>query len=107
VDQPWWSGIAVWQLMGRPESRLVDLTGWFDGDDVGPRLYALNLWTHAIVAFELAFGLLIWNRAARPLLLGLSVLMWSSLALILGDPAFCAIMLIAGLAFGRGSRVEG
>ncbi|MBI3464832.1 MAG: hypothetical protein HY000_17525 [Planctomycetes bacterium] len=107
VDQPWWSGIAVWQLMSRPESRLADLTGWFNGDSIGPQLYALNAWTHAIVLFELAFGLFIWNRTARPLLLTLSVVMWVSLAVILGDAAFCGIMLIAGLAFAAGLRVEG
>jgi hypothetical protein len=99
VDQPWWSGIAVWQLMSRTESRLVDLTGWFNGEGVGPRLYMLNVWTHATVLFELAFGLLIWNRSVRPVLLGISAVMWTSLALITGNVAFCAMMLAAGLAF--------
>lgn len=99
VDQPWWSGIAVWQLMTRPASRLVDLTGWFNGEGAGARLFALNAWTHAIVLFELAFGFLIWNRTARPLLLALSIVIWGSLALILGNAEFCVLMVVAGLAF--------
>jgi hypothetical protein len=99
VEQPWWGGIAIWQLMARPESRLVDLTGWFNGEGAGPRLYALNAWTHAVVLFELAFGLLIWNRTARPLLFVSSIVMWTSLALVLGNVAFCVMMVVAGLAF--------
>jgi hypothetical protein len=51
------------------------------------------------VLFELGFALLIWNRAARPLLLALAVPMWLSLALVSGLTAFCAMMLVANLAF--------
>jgi len=89
----WWGGEAVWWLIARPESRLIDLTGLYDN------LYVLNAWTHAIVLFELAFGILIWNRLARPLLLVLAVPMWVSLALITDLTPFCLMMLLANLAF--------
>ena len=92
-DEGWWSGKAVWWLIARPDSRLVDLTWMYNT----PML--LNAWTHGIVLFELAFAILIWNRLARPLLLVLAVPMWVSLALITGLTPFCMMMLIANLAF--------
>ncbi len=97
VDFPyagtWWRGEAVWWLIARPESRLVDLTFLHSAP------YLINAWTHAIVLFELAFPLLVWNRLARPLLLALAVPIWTSLALVTGEVSFCAMMLVANLAF--------
>jgi hypothetical protein len=95
AGETWWLGDAVWWLMAHNESRLVDFTflGRWEAWPV------FNLWTHAIVAFELLFGILIWNRLARPLLIGISVIMWTSLALITGLISFCAIMLAANFAF--------
>lgn len=90
----WWSGRGVWLLVARPESRTIDLTTW-----LAEHPFVFNGWTHAIVLFELAFAILIWNRWARPLLLALSLVMWPSLALISGLHLYCAMMLVAGLAF--------
>ncbi len=90
---PWWDGEAVWWLIAHTESRLVDLTFLHRSP------FVLDAWTHAIVLFELLFPLLIWNRLARPLLLIVAVIMWGSLALITGLVAFCAMMLVANLAF--------
>jgi hypothetical protein len=89
----WWTGEAVWWIIARPESRLVDFT-WLHSYPL-----LVNAWTHAIVAFELAFAILIWNRLARPLLLAIAVPMWLSLALITGLTPFCLMMLIASAAF--------
>ncbi len=61
----WWDGTAVWGLIAKPESRLIDLT-WLAGS-----IYLINIWTLAIVAFEFAFSLLVWHRMARPLMLDL------------------------------------
>ena len=53
-------------------------------------LYALHTlapftaWTLAIVLFELCFAFLIWNRLARPLLLGLALPIWIGTALLTG-----------------------
>jgi hypothetical protein len=93
AGQPWWSGEALWWLIAQTESRLVDLTGLHGYP------YLINLWTHVVVGFSLLFGVLIWNRLARPLLLVLAVVIWTSLALVTGQVAFFATMLIGSLAF--------
>ena len=95
AGETWWTGDAVWWLIAHNETRLIDLT--FLGQWQAWPVF--NLWTHAIVAFELLFGILIWNRLARPLLLGVAVIMWTSLALITGLISFCLIMLVANVAF--------
>jgi hypothetical protein len=51
------------------------------------------------VYFELAFPLLIWNRLARPLVLGLGVLVWGSLVLATGLAVFGLALVVATLAF--------
>ncbi len=90
---PWGMGEAVWWLIARPQSRLVDLTFLRDV----PML--VEFWTHAIVLFELSFGLLIWIKLARPLMLGIAAVMWGSLALISGVPVVSVLMLVANLSF--------
>ena len=89
----WWAGSGVWFLIARPESRLVDLTG------LAAYPLVINAWTHAIVLFELAFAILIWQPLARPLLLALGMAIWASLALLTGNVAWAATMLVANLAF--------
>ena len=93
AGQVWWAGEAVWWLMARTESRLVNLTA------LSGSMYLVNLWTHAIVLFELVFALLVWNRLARPLLLASAILLWVPLALLTGEVSFCMLMLVANLAF--------
>jgi hypothetical protein len=89
----WWSGMAVWWLIATPDRGPVDLSGLREYTRV------LNFWTHAIVVFELAFALLVWNRLWRPLMLGLSVVFWLSMALITGELLFSLLMITAGLVF--------
>jgi len=93
---PWGSGEAVWWLMARPESRMVDLT-WMAMVPV--LLYVIHAWSHAIVLLEIGFALFIWNRLARPLMLGLAGIHWTLFALISGVPVLSAVMLAANLAF--------
>jgi hypothetical protein len=89
----WWNGTAVWWLIARPGACLVDLRWLYDSQ------YVINLWTTAIVAFELAFAVLIWNRTARPLLIVVSAVMWTGTAILTGLVPFCLAMFTAGLAF--------
>jgi hypothetical protein len=89
----WWNGTAAWWLIARPESALLNLRF------LGNHPYVINAWTSTILFFELAFPLLVWNRLARPLLLGLSAFVWLGTALITGLVPFCLAMLVAGLAF--------
>lgn len=90
----WWSGEAVWWMAARPDSRLVDFTPLLTG-----KLPLVNLWTHAMVLFEMAFVVLVWNRWTRPLVLALSVPAWLSVALLTGMVGYALLMLIASLAF--------
>ena len=92
----WWDGSAVWDLMARPEYPLVSIAAMGQSD---AGWYLINAWTLAIVVFELCFALLIWNRLARPLLLGISLVMWLGTALLTGMVSFAFIMLVANLAF--------
>lgn len=92
-NQTWWYGEAVWFLIARPESRLADLT-WLADHEI-----LINLWSHWIVFYELAFAVFIWNRWARPLLLVLGVPHWLTLAVISGQAPFCLTMLALNLAY--------
>lgn len=89
----WWNGTAVWSLLALPETPMVNLTWLYNS------IFLINAWTHAIVLFELSFGVLVRNRLACPLMLGIALVMWTSLALITGLGAFCAAMMIASLSF--------
>jgi len=89
----WWDGWGLWFLITRQESRLVDFT-WLEASPL-----AVDFWTHLVVVFELAFPVLIWVPLARPLLLALGLVVWTSLALVTGDILFAMMMCIASLAF--------
>lgn len=94
----WWSGEAVWWLLARPETRPFDMTRFFASNTATEML--VDLWTHIIVWFELAFSVFIWNRWARPLMLLGAVFVWAPLvALASGLFAFPAILLVLALSF--------
>ncbi len=59
----------------------------------------IDFWTHALVAFELVFPLLIWIPLARPLLLALGWLLWALLAMVTGELTFALMLIVASLAF--------
>ena len=92
TDSSWWDGSAVWLVLTRPESSLLDLE-WFRN------VKLLNLWSHAIVAYELTFPVLIWNRLARPLVLLAGLVIWLPLSAVSPWAPFCLSMLLANLAF--------
>ncbi len=93
----WWEGSAVWILLAQTQSRPVDLTGIRRWGQIGE--YLINFWTHGIVYFELAFGILIWTRIGRPIVLWLSVLIWVSVIIATGHVLFGLTMLAANAAF--------
>ena len=93
----WWDGIAIWSLLAQTQSRPVDLTFFQRSGQLGE--FFVNFWTHMVVYYELAFPVLIWNRHARPLLLGLGVVVWFSLVLASGLLLFGLTMLAATAAF--------
>lgn len=92
----WPQGSAIWWLLARPETRVVDLT-WLHGS-----LYlVVELWTFAILYYQLAFPIFIWNKSLRPLLLVLGVPVWILVGLATGQFEFAAAFLIGNLAFVR------
>ena len=93
----WWDGIAIWSLLAQTQSRPLDLSFFQRGGQVGE--YFVNFWTHAVVYYELAFPVLIWNRHARPLLLGIGIVIWISLVLASGLLLFGLTMVAATAAF--------
>lgn len=96
----WWSGAAMWWLVTKTESRLVDLT-WLHN----ARLL-IDAVTNGVMLYHVAFPIFIWNRLARPLLLGLGVVVWGLLALVTGMVPFALAMLIASLAFVSAATVR-
>ena len=93
AGQVWWEGAAVWVLMSQVRSRPIDLTF------LREQRFVLEAWTHAILAFELVFPVLVWKPLLRPLLLGLALVMWILLALLTGLAGFGLVMLVASAAF--------
>ncbi len=101
TGEAWWTGLAMWWLIARPDSRLVDLTGLYSMPQV------VEFWTHAVVLFELAFPVLIWVPLARPILLAFAVIIWWSLALVTGDCTLALMLCIASLAYVSPALVRG
>ncbi len=101
LSDTWWNGTGIWWLMARPESRLLNLAGMAEltlgTTPIG--LYLVNSWTHAVVVYELAFAVLIWNRTLRPLLLGWSIVHWIGIAILLGQPLLAVTMIGVNAAF--------
>jgi hypothetical protein len=96
----WWNGQAAWWLALNTQDALIDLTG-FSG-----HVYFFNFLTHLIVAYELAFPLLVWKPLVRPLMLGLGVIVWSTVAVLSGLISFCLLLMIANLAFVPGYQMR-
>jgi predicted DCC family thiol-disulfide oxidoreductase YuxK len=94
----WWTGMAIWGTMTAGEFVTRDFTplaGW-------PMV--LNGLTHASLAFELLYPILIWTRAFRPLLLAGAVLLHLGIAWVApGLTEFGLAMIGANLAFVSGS----
>ncbi|HEX4148840.1 MAG TPA: hypothetical protein VHY20_07625 [Pirellulales bacterium] len=103
----WWNGTAAWWLMLNSRDTLMDFSGLSDKAirentaSAGSRLaiYLINAWTHLILAFELSFPILVWNRLARPLVVAAGVLVWGSVAVLTGLLSFALVMIVANLAF--------
>lgn len=89
----WWDGSAMWWIAAHSESRLIDFTG------MASMYFLFNLWTHAVVIFELSFPVLIWRRDVRFPLLVIAVGMWGMLGLVTGQLAWCLFMTAASFAF--------
>ena len=98
----WWDGTATWKTMTAGEFVVGDFTpmaGW-------PLL--INLLTHASLALELLYPILIWVAVARPLVLACAVVMHAGIAWMNpGLTEFTLAMLTANLAFVSASWLRG
>jgi len=100
----WWQGAAVWMLMAQTESRVIDATMFRRMGQIGE--YVLNFATHFVVYFELAFGILVWTRIGRPVLLALSLVAWTIIIFATGQLLFGLAMLAANVAFVSPARLR-
>jgi hypothetical protein len=83
----WWNGTAAWWLAARRESRLFDLTGLYARSE-----YLMNLVTHAIPLFEIAFAVGIWPTATRRPVARAGLVAWPLLGLLAGEPLWGLVM---------------
>ena len=77
----WWDGTAAWWLAARRESRLLDLTGLYSRSE-----YLMNLVTHAIPLFEIAFAVGLWPAVTRRPVALIGLVAWPLLGLLAGEP---------------------
>ena len=89
----WWNGEAAWYLLTDYQHRLVNL------DALTESVYALNAITHFWLLSELVFPILIWNVRLRPLVIGISTLVWLFAMVVTGHVGYCLLMLAANMVF--------
>ncbi len=97
----WWNGMALWGTMTAGEFVTRDFTalaGW---------PWVLNVLTHASLAFELLYPILIWVPILRPLMIAGAVVLHLGIAVVApGLTEFGLAMIAANLAFFSGSWVR-
>jgi predicted DCC family thiol-disulfide oxidoreductase YuxK len=92
--QAWWSGMAIWGTLACGEFSLLNFTGMASWP------YVLNALTHTALALELCYGVLIWVRVLRPLLIAAVVVLHLGIALSApGLIEFGLAMIAANFAF--------
>ncbi len=93
----WWNGMALWGTMTAGEFVVLDFT------PMARYPWLINAMTHASLALELLYPILIWVRIARPLMLvGIAGLHLGIAAMSPGLTEFSLAMLAANLAFVPG-----
>jgi hypothetical protein len=89
----WWNGHAMWLAFGNLEYQSADMT-WLAWH---PRL--VEFLTHLTSLWEISFGVLIWVRFWRPLILTASLFMHLGIGYCLGLWTFSIIMLVGCSSF--------
>lgn len=93
----WWSGMALWGTMTAGEFAWLDFT-WLAAWPL-----VLNALTHGSLALEIAYPVLIWFGATRPLMIAGAVLLHLGIAMVSpGLAEFGLAMIAANLAFASG-----
>jgi predicted DCC family thiol-disulfide oxidoreductase YuxK len=93
----WWNGTAIWGLLASGEFNLLDFT-WLAAHPL-----LLNVMTHASLAIEISYPILIWPIRIRPLTLAIVVLLHLGIGLTAPGLAEFGLAMCAGnLAFVSG-----
>jgi predicted DCC family thiol-disulfide oxidoreductase YuxK len=94
----WWNGTAIWKTMTTGEFVVLDFTA------LAAWPWLVNLVTHASLALELLYPVLIWVKIVRPLLLAGVVALHLGIAFMSpGLTEFALVMIAANLAFVSGA----
>ena len=98
----WWDGTAIWKTMATGEFVVLNFTAlaaW-------PLL--INLVTHASLALELLYPVLVWVKIVRPLLIAGAVALHVGIAVMSpGLTEFALVMIAGNLAFVSGAWLRG
>jgi predicted DCC family thiol-disulfide oxidoreductase YuxK len=90
----WWNGMALWGTMTAGEFVTRDFTA------LAAWPLVLNVLTHASLAFELLYPILIWIPILRPLMIAGAVVLHMGIAIVApGLKEFGLAMIAANLAF--------
>ena len=93
----WWDGTAIWKTMATGEFVVLDFTA------LAAWPVLINLVTHASLALELLYPVLVWVRIARPLLLaGVATLHVGIAVMSPGLTEFALAMIAGNIAFVPG-----
>lgn len=90
----WWNGTAAWWLASRAGA--ADLRGLYLGSE-----YLMNLVTHAIVAFEIAFAGGLWIAATRRTVARVALVAWPVIGVLAGEPLWGLAMAIFAVPFAE------
>ena len=98
----WWTGQALWGTLTAGEFVVLDFTPMADWP------WLVNALTHASLALELLYPVLIWVRILRPMVLVLMLTLHLGIAVMSpGLAEFSMAMMAANLAFVSGSWLRG
>ncbi len=98
--QTWWSGTALWGAFANYEYQTLDVT-WLAGYPL-----VVNFLTQLILAWEVAYCVLVWPRLTRPLVLALAIPLHLGIAVGMGMITFGLAMLIGNVAFVSPSLIR-
>ena len=94
----WWNGTAIWGMVASAEFNLLDFT-WLAAQPL-----LLNVLSHASLAIEISYPVLIWPRTIRPLMLAMVVMLHLGIGLTApGLTEFGLAMCAGNLAFVSGA----
>jgi hypothetical protein len=97
----WWNGQAVLMILLSPSGRGEDLTWLAAYPDL------INLLTHATVALELLYPVLVWVKPLRPLMILGMVGLHIGIDRVMGLTEFSLAMIAGNLAFITGAQLRG